>query len=284
MKVDTSGTNISHLFFVDDLKLYTTDTDKMTRMLETVTQFSNDVGMCFGETKCAYQTIERGKRKAQNKNLSINGLNIQEIQEGDNYKYPGINESIGIIGPLNKDRVTKEYKSRLKKIWSSELNGSNKVITHNAFAVPLITPTTGILKWTKEISNLDIMTRNMLTMAGAFHRASDVDRLYVERNGGGRGIRSIEDLFEIRMVRLAKHLEEIGKKHRLLRLVDMHEKDTIRRLGEEFAEWRQVYQQSSNVKKGTRKEHEEKWRDKQTHGYLQKTPIRRRHSRHEENK
>ena len=55
------------------------------------------------------------------------------------------------------------------------------------------------------------------------------------------------------MVGLAKHLEEIGKKHRLLKLVDMHEKDTIRRLGEEFAERRQVYQQSSNVKRGTRK-------------------------------
>ena len=48
VKVDTSGTNITHLFFVDDLKLYATDTDKMTRMLETVTQFSNDVGVCFG--------------------------------------------------------------------------------------------------------------------------------------------------------------------------------------------------------------------------------------------
>ena len=63
----------------------------------------------------------------------------------------------------------------------------------------------------------------------------------------------------------------------------MHEKDTIRRLGEEFAEWRQVYQQSSNVRKGTQKEHEERWRDKQMHGYLQKT-IRGRHNRHEENK
>ena len=104
--MDTSGTNISHLFFSDDLKLYATDTDKMTRMLENVTQFSNDVGMCFGETKCAYQTIERGKRKAQNKSLSINGLTIQEIQ-GDSCKFLGIDESIGIIGPLNKDRVTK---------------------------------------------------------------------------------------------------------------------------------------------------------------------------------
>ena len=125
----------------------------------------------------------------------------------------GIDESVGrIIGPLNKDRVTKEYKSRLKKIWSSELNGSNKVIAHNTFAVPLITPTIGILKWKKkQISNLDNITRKMLTMAGVFHRASDADRLYVERDRGRRRIRSIEDLFEIRMVGLAKHLEEIGK-------------------------------------------------------------------------
>ena len=102
VKVDTSGTNISHLFFVDDA----TDTE-WRECWKSVTRFSNDVGMRFGETKCAYQTIERGKRKAQNKNQSINGQKIQEIQERGRYKYPGIDESIGIIGPLNKDRVAR---------------------------------------------------------------------------------------------------------------------------------------------------------------------------------
>ena len=51
--------NISHLFLVDDLRLYAINIEKMKQVLETVTQFSNEVGMNFGEAKCAYQSIER---------------------------------------------------------------------------------------------------------------------------------------------------------------------------------------------------------------------------------
>ena len=80
----------------------------------------------------------------------------------------------------------KEYKARVKKIWNSELNGNNKAITHNSFAVLIITPTVGILNWTKkEVSDLDITTRKIMNMAGAFHKAGDVHRLYVERKNGG---------------------------------------------------------------------------------------------------
>ena len=57
----------------------------------------------------------------------------------------GADESVGIIGLLNKEKVIKEYKLRVKKIWNSELNGLNKSIAHNVFAVPVITPTIGIL-------------------------------------------------------------------------------------------------------------------------------------------
>ena len=45
----------------------------------------------------------------------------------------------------------------------------------------------------------------------------------------------------------------------------------IRRLGNEFIEWREQHQKSSDVKKGTRKEHEQRWNAKVTHGYLQKS-------------
>ena len=263
--------NINHLFFVDDLKLYASTIAKMIKLLETVTQFSNDVGMKFGVSKCAYQVIERGKRKAQNEDLEVNGLQIQEIQEGDSYKYLGIDESIGIEGPLNKQRAIKEYKTRVKKIWRSELNGYNKAIAHNAFAVPIVTPTIGILKWTKkEINDLDIATRKIITMTGGFHQASDIDRLYVERKKGGRGLRSIEDMYDIRMVGLMEHLEQMKEKHSLLKEVEVHERQTIGTLGTKFIQRRESYQECSNVKQGSRKEHEERWKGKVTHGFLQK--------------
>ena len=80
----------------------------------------------------------------------MNGLTVKEVEDSDHYTYLGIDESGGILGPLNRQRVTKEYKTRLHKIWSSELSGRNKSIAHNTFAVPILTPTIGILDWTKQ--------------------------------------------------------------------------------------------------------------------------------------
>ena len=71
----------------------------------------------------------------------IGGLTIKEIEDGDSYTYLGMDESVGALGPLNKEKVRK----RLRKIWNSELNGQNKVTAHNTFAIPIITPSIGIL-------------------------------------------------------------------------------------------------------------------------------------------
>ena len=144
--------------------------------------------MSFGESKCAYQCIQRGKRKEIGSSLRVDHLTAQEIKEEDNYKCLGIGESVGFDGPLNKEGVTKEYKKRANRIWRSELNTINKSIAHNSFAVPLITPTIGIFSWTKEeIRRLDVTTRKLLTMNGSFHQSSDMNRIYAKRKQGGRG-------------------------------------------------------------------------------------------------
>ena len=53
----------------------------------------------------------------------------------------------------------KEYLTSDKKIWSSELSDYNKVVAHNSSAMPVITPTVGIIDWTiDEIERLDINT------------------------------------------------------------------------------------------------------------------------------
>ena len=59
----------------------------------------------------------------------------------------------------------------------------NKSIAHNIFAVPIITPTIGILDWTKnEIDTLDIKTRKIMAMSGSLHIRCDVKRLYATRD------------------------------------------------------------------------------------------------------
>ena len=71
----------------------------------------------------------------------------------------------------------------------------NKVIAHNSFAVPIITPTTEKIEWTiDEIRQIDINTRKLLTMTRSFHHSSDVDRIYMSKAKGGRELRSMVTL------------------------------------------------------------------------------------------
>ena len=162
--------------------------------------------MKFGQDKCAYIKIEKGKNTTTTP-IEINGLTIKPIQEGESYRYLGQDEYIAYEGTINKERVSKEYLSRVKKIWSSELSAFNKTIAHNAFATPIITSVIGILDWTiQEIKDIDIRTRKMLSVTGNFHPNSDVDRLYIGRNIGGRGLKSCQRLFESRIIALKQHL------------------------------------------------------------------------------
>ena len=106
---------INHLLFVDDLKLYTKTLLQMEKLLDFVTTFTNDIGMIFGESKCAYIYMVQGKIKSLGSSIVMNGLTVQELKEKQQYKYLGQDESIGNHGSLNKECVIKEYKKESEK-------------------------------------------------------------------------------------------------------------------------------------------------------------------------
>ena len=105
-------------FFVDDLKLYSTSINNIKNQLDIVTNFSKDIAMTFGVDKCAYSHIKKGKI-VKSGLLTINNLTIQLVATGDNYRYLGIDENIEYSGSQNKERISKEFLNRVKKIWSS---------------------------------------------------------------------------------------------------------------------------------------------------------------------
>ena len=49
--------NVTHNFFVDDLKLHAISINTAKKQLDLVTVFSKYTGMTFGDDKCAYQQI-----------------------------------------------------------------------------------------------------------------------------------------------------------------------------------------------------------------------------------
>ena len=54
-----------------------------------------------------------------------------------------------------------------------------------------------IINWrTEEIKKIDRKTRKMLTMYKMHHPKADIDRLYVKRKEGGRGLVQIEAAYK----------------------------------------------------------------------------------------
>ena len=57
------------------------------------------------------------------------------------------------------------------------------------------------------------MTRKQMTLHGALHARADVDRLYVSRKKGGRGLRSISDVVALEKASLAEYMYDVcGKR------------------------------------------------------------------------
>ena len=228
-------TNLSHLFFVDDLKTFATDEKAARMQLDLITIFTNDIGMEFGADKCAYLRIQKGERKSLGSTIEINGLQLSELKEGESYKYLGMDEDIAIKGEINKEKVRSEYFRRIRKIWNSELYCRYKVTAHNTFAIPVLTPTFGILSWSKEeLKQIDVKTRKPLLLSGSFHQNSDVDRLYCHRSEGGRGLNSVDDTYVSRIVSLNLHLDQVEQSNKYLAQVKIHEQRNIVRQGLEF--------------------------------------------------
>ena len=78
-------------------------------------------------------------------------------------------------------------------ILKSKLNGKNKITAINTCAVAIFRHGARILQWKEsELKDVDRKSRKTMTMYGALHPKTDVDRLYIKRKEGGRCLMSVE--------------------------------------------------------------------------------------------
>ena len=180
---------INHLFYMDDLKIYAKDDTELEKLLHTVQTFSDEIGMEFGLDKCAKATFKHGKMvKSTNIVLNDNTV-IKELDQENTYKYLGVNESNGIQHSTMKENIRKECIRRVRSIMKTELNSKNRITAINALAIPVVTYSFNVVNWNlQELKKLDTKIRKQLTCNRMHHPKSDVDRLYIPRSKGGRGM------------------------------------------------------------------------------------------------
>jgi len=149
-------------------------------------------------------------------------LTIQELDQEGTYKYLGIHEGDGIQHSKMKEQIRKEYYRRIRMVLKGELNAMNKIEAINTVAIPVVTYSFNIINWTLEdIRSLDRKTRKLLTKEGMHHPKSDVDRMYLPRSTGGRGLIQIETTYKTTTIGLTNYLEK--SQDPFLKLVNLHE-------------------------------------------------------------
>lgn len=192
-KLGPGGKFINHLLFMDDLKLYGRTSEQLERLVDVVEVYSRDIGMEFGLEKCAVLKMEGGVKVGCGGIELPSGEVMKEVEEAG-YKYLGVLEGAGIKNKEMKEKVRGEYLRRVKLVAKSKLYGGNLIKGVNAWAVAVVRYSAGVLDWKeKELKAMDVRTRKLLTMCGVFHRGSSVDRLYLRRKDGGRGLISVLD-------------------------------------------------------------------------------------------
>lgn len=186
-------TKLTHLFYMDDLKLYARGKQHLEGLLEIVRKFSQDIGMSFGLQKCAAVHVKRGKM-AEEENIKLSdGSEISCLKLDDRYKYLGIQQTFEIRQKENKEETRKELTRRVRKILQTQLSAKNKILAINIWAIPPFTYTAGILTWSKtDLELADRSIRTTLTQFGMLHPNSAIERIYLPRKEGGRGMTNLE--------------------------------------------------------------------------------------------
>ena len=183
--------------------------EKIWKLRHEMIIYSHDIGMEFSIEKCAMLIMKSGKRHMTDGMELPNHDKIRTLGEKETYKYLGILEADTIKQVEMKDKIQKEYLRRTRKLLETKLTSRNLIKGINTWDVSLVRYSGLFLKWTRdELKQMDQRTRKVMTMQKALHPKDDIDRLYVSRKEGGRGLTSIEDSIDALIQRLEDYKEK----------------------------------------------------------------------------
>ena len=118
-----------------------------------------------------------------------------------------------------KEKVRKEYYHNIRMVLKSELNSANKLETINTLVVPVVTYSFNVIN-KKSSPNLIQRVGNSGLFPFFCHPKSDVDRPYLPRIEGDKGLIQLELSHKTTTIGLDKYLQ--GKQDTLLHLVKDH--------------------------------------------------------------
>jgi hypothetical protein len=203
------NTNITHLLYMDDLKLYAGSKEDLTKQLQWTEKFSQDLDMKFGIDKCRTNAMIRGKWEDQEGHKTKDELEIKGMDAYELYKYLGYLQSKGIDHKVTKQQLTAKFQERLELVLKTDLNSKYIIKAINTYAISILTYSFGVIQWTHtELQALDRLVRTKATKHKIHHPRSAMERLYLPRVKGGRGLINISNLHYSQIDLLREYFRE----------------------------------------------------------------------------
>ena len=198
---------VSHLFYMDDLKLYGSSSEILTKMVEKVKSVSSAIGMKMNTEKCAVANFvpKRLLEETDVEPTQREGcLGFPTLDKGGVYKYLGIEQILGTEESYAWDRVEEKCSKAAAQIWSSDLTFRQKVNSFNTIVIPALSYVIcNVIKGSGKYKSvlergeqLDKKFRKLLVEQKVRYKASCVDRLYLPTELGGYGLKSVKDSLE----------------------------------------------------------------------------------------
>ena len=159
--------------------------------------------MKFGLDKSRKSTILKGKCSKTEGIQLTSEENIKELNNVEFYRYLGNQESNLICHAATKSQLTEEYFCRLRKI----LKSTNLITAINTWVIPAISYGFSVINWTKTYLNtIDTKIRNLMRKSHIVYNKTNVERLYLPRNEGGRGLISLWKHYQKTIVNVVHYL------------------------------------------------------------------------------
>ena len=189
---------ITHSLFIDDLKKYDKAKETLRNILGALRGWMRQAGLEWNEPKCAVIHLIHGMFCSDDGDVVLeDGFTLKCLPSESTYKFLGVPEADVHDIPNLTSKLFKAISQRAAVVWSSPLSDNNKVLATNTFVSSLAE----YFFWSEkfliaDLKRMDISIRVEMNVNGAKHSQQMNDILYLPKSMGGRGLRSVEDIYK----------------------------------------------------------------------------------------
>ena len=152
--------------------------------------------------------FEHGKMiKGEGLQVLEERMQMMDPDENEIYKFLGVEQADGIKTKAVFERVKAEVTKRVRMLVDTELNDANLISAINAKVIPVASYPMTICKFSNgELNQLDQVIKKELRTKNMLGRQANNERLYLKWEAGGRGLKSMKDVYKETRLRVVCYM------------------------------------------------------------------------------